>query len=114
MWGGSVKHSEYWKANNIKKLQTQQRYEASEYDYREAKIRIENWHPIHQDPSPNSINTICILGPSRSGKSSLEKLFMPTPGLIPLFESIKVDKFKKMTARKLTFNDLFYYSEAEL
>lgn len=30
------------KANNIKKLQTQQRYEASEYDYREAKIRIEN------------------------------------------------------------------------
>jgi len=102
------------KANNIKKLQTQQRYEASEYDYREAKIRIENWHPIHQDPSPNSINTICILGPSRSGKSTLEKLIMPTPGLIPLFESIKIDKFQKMTARKLTFNDLFYYSEAEL
>ena len=102
------------KANNIKKLQTQQRYEASEYDYREAKTRIENWHPIHQDPSPNSINTICILGPSISGKSTLEKLLMPTPGLIPLFESIKIDKFQKMTARKLTFNDLFYYSEAEL
>ena len=39
---------------------------------------------------------------------------MPTPGLIPLFESIKIDKFQKMTARKLTFNDLFYYSEAKL
>ena len=83
------------KANNIKKLQTQQRYEASEYDYREAKIRIENWHPIHQDPSPNSINTICILGPSRSGKSTLEKLLMPTPGLIHCSNPSRLINFKK-------------------
>ena len=102
------------KANNIKKRQKKQRYEASEYDYHKAKTRIENWNPIHQDRSPNCIKTICILGPSRSGKSTLEKLLMPTPGLFPLFESIMIDKFQKMTARKLTFNDLFYYSEAEL
>ena len=71
MWGRSS--AEYCKKLITLKSFRQQRYEASEYDYREAKIRIENWHPIHQDPSPNSINTICILGPSRSGKSTLEK-----------------------------------------
>lgn len=96
--------------------------------YKEEKIRerllkkINQWKPFTIGSEHKSIKKIFILGPSRSGKSTVERLLAGSENVFPFFEAIKSPKHlfggnARHTAErcvKLDINDLFYANGIEL
>ena len=67
----------------------------------------------------NPIKKLFLLGPSRSGKSTLEKLLAGSPNVCPMFENINLDvitdtSILKVGHRVLNIEDIFYRDEKSL
>jgi len=80
--------------------------------------KLKNWTP---NPEPNKLGVLkklFILGPSRSGKTSLETLLSKSRKVKPLGESIKLSRFSEDNGnapyQKIDFNEIFYHDELTL
>ena len=76
--------------------------------------------PERNDTNLGSLKKVFILGPSRSGKSSLEKLLLKNPKVYSLYEAVQTNPSSlnmetKFDVRKsISFNDLFFASQEHL
>ena len=81
--------------------------------------RISGWSVKPQSKQKSSIKKLFILGPSRSGKSTLETFLIGNPNVHPLFESFNFEAMHKSElsmeeTKKLSMRDLFYHDENSL
>jgi tetratricopeptide (TPR) repeat protein len=78
--------------------------------------KIKGWSPHSWKNKRSSIKKIFILGPSRSGKTSLEKLLCNSKLVHPFYEYIKNDEFlrTKSPNKELEISDIFYGDENKL
>ena len=78
--------------------------------------RIRRWSVNLQSEQKSSVKKLFILGPSRSGKSTLETFLIGSPNVYPMFENINLVAMRKSelsmedTANPSMF-DLFYNDE---
>ena len=91
--------------------------EQKEFDA--AFERISRWSVNPQSEQVSSSTKLFLLGPSRSGKSTLEKLLIGSPNVFPMFENINLkgtDKSERSIeeTRKPSMMDLFYHDENSL
>jgi len=81
--------------------------------------RIRRWSVKPQSEQNSSIKKLFILGPSRSGKSTLETFLIGSPNVYPMFESYNFEAILKSElsteeTKKLSMRDLFYHDENSL
>jgi len=81
--------------------------------------RIRRWLVKPQSEQNSSIKKLFILGPSRSGKSTLETFLIGSPNVYPMFESYNFEAILKSElsteeTKKLSMRDLFYHDENSL
>jgi tetratricopeptide (TPR) repeat protein len=87
--------------------------------YNAAVKRIGKWSVNLQPERKGSVKKIFFLGPSRSGKSILEKLLINSPNVCPMFENINLDALGDMEPlregyTKPNMADIFYNNENSL
>ena len=90
-----------------------------EEKYDSAGKRIRSWSLNPQSQGGNSIKQLFLLGPSRSGKSTLEKLLISSPNVCPMFESINLNainetEIQQGQTKQLNLADIFYKDEESL
>ena len=78
--------------------------------------RIQRWSPHLQRHSNSLVKQLFLLGPSRSGKSSLEKLMMGIPKVYPMSEGINFNLLNEMVNgnwkhQNLDMKQIFYHDE---
>jgi len=88
-------------------------------EYDAAIKRISRWSVNLQSEENALVKKLFLLGPSRSGKSTLEKLLIGSPNVCPLFENINLhatDESERPTeeTKKPSMFDLFYHDENSL
>ena len=83
---------------------------SQEYDMQIKQMQ--RWSPHPQVERASSVKKLFLLGPSRSGKSTLEKLLMGLPNVFPMFENINLNAIKEL--RKNSMVDIFYHDENNL
>ena len=81
--------------------------------------RIRRWSVNLQSEQKSSVKKLFILGPSRSGKSTLETFLIGSPNVYPMFESYNFEAILKSElsteeTKKLSMRDLFYHDENSL
>ena len=86
-----------------------------------CRRNFQNWIPARQKRNNSEIKKVFILGPSRCGKSSLERAIFSHKKVKPFFETNKLfrtgEKTPSLTAmardkfQSLTFEDVFYRDE---
>lgn len=79
--------------------------------------KIKQWEPGPLPKNDISLKKIFILGPSCSGKSTLEAILSKNPKIKPLFESHKIipnDNSKLKVGGKLNFESVFFENENKL
>ena len=78
--------------------------------------KIKGWSPHSWKNKRSSIKKIFILGPSRSGKTSLEKLLCNSKLVHPFYEYVKGDGLlrTKPPNKELQISDIFYGDENKL
>ena len=81
--------------------------------------RIKRWSPNFQTEDDFSAKKLFLLGPSRSGKSSLEQLLIGTPMVYPIFEHINLKAVgeKNNEGAKtsiLDMSEIFHHNEQVL
>ncbi|HAB36855.1 MAG TPA: hypothetical protein DCE52_02430, partial [Rhodobacteraceae bacterium] len=84
-------------------------------NYDLAKNRITKWQcrPFKQRES--SVKKLFIVGPSRSGKSTLEEVLATSRNVLPMFENIKFDNISGTPVDNEIFvNDFTHYNEEDL
>jgi tetratricopeptide (TPR) repeat protein len=74
--------------------------------------QIQGWSPHPQAERASSVKKLFLLGPSRSGKSTLENLLMGLPNVCPMFENINLHTIKEL--REISMVDIFYHDENNL
>ena len=87
--------------------------------YATVTNRIERWSPNLQCQDESSVKQLFLLGPSRSGKSSLEKLLIGIPNVCPMFENINLNSIDitdhgRKASKKLDMAEIFYHDEIVL
>jgi len=87
--------------------------------YATVTNRIERWSPNLQCQDESSVKQLFLLGPSRSGKSSLEKLLIGIPNVCPMFENINLNSIDitdhgRKASKKLDMAEIFYHDEIGL
>ena len=92
---------------------------SAQNQYDAAIKRISRWSVNLQSEEKNLVKKLFILGPSRSGKSTLEKLLIGSPNVCPMFENINLNvipeiKLSKEKTKKISMIDLFHYDENSL
>ena len=78
-------------ANNIKTKDIEQNLEFEQNFHRELLLGLKKWSPHKTQNSVETVKIIFILGPSKSGKSSLEKTLSRSKVVHPLYERLKPD-----------------------
>ena len=81
--------------------------------------RIKRWSPNSQKEDDFSAKKLFLLGPSRSGKSSLEQLLISTPMVYPIFEHINLNAVgeknnKGARTNILDMSEIFHHNEQVL
>ena len=81
--------------------------------------RIQRWSPNYQKEDDFSAKKLFLLGPSRSGKSSLEQLLISTPMVYPFFEHINLNAVgeknnKGARTNILDMSEIFHHNEQVL
>ena len=105
---------------NAEKLKKNKSSIGSEQKQSNAAIkRISRWSVKPQSEQKSSIKKLFILGPSRSGKSTLETFLIGSPNVHPMFESYNFEAIRKSElsmeeTKKLSMHDLFYHDENSL
>jgi tetratricopeptide (TPR) repeat protein len=106
-------------ANSLKFSEVREQFQNSSIRIHEHYVRISNWTP-HTAKSPNEqIKKIFILGPSRSGKSSLEHILTYNQKAMTNYEAINLNYLNKLFINKnynckSTFENIFFKKEGNL
>jgi len=92
---------------------------SAQNQYDAAIKRISRWSVNLQSEEKDLVKKLFILGPSRSGKSTLEKLLIGSPNVCPMFENINLNvipeiKISKEKPKKISMTDLFHHDENSL
>ena len=92
---------------------------SAQNQYDAAFKRISRWSVNLQSEEKDLVKKIFILGPSRSGKSTLENLLIGSPNVCPMFENINLNvipeiKLSKEKPKKISMIDLFHHDENSL
>ena len=93
--------------------------ESEQKQFDAAIKRIRRWSVNLQSEQKNSVKKLFLLGPSRSGKSTLETFLIGSLNVHPMFESINFEAMRKTElsmeeTKKLSMRDLFYHDENSL
>ena len=106
-------------ANYIKSNEIASVVENLSQKHYEIVSRIQRWSPDPIKKTEYSLKKLFLLGPSRSGKSSLEKLLMRIPEIYPMYENINLNTLYEPGVRSIGFKSLdmteiFYHDERSL
>jgi len=106
-------------ANYIKSYNNILTMKTAQIKYDAAIKRVSSWSVNLQPVEKAPVKKLFILGPSRSGKSTLENLLICSPNVFPMFENINLDvmgESERSTEepQKLGMVDLFYHDENHL
>jgi len=106
-------------ANHIRSQQVVSSIVESQKKYEISLERISTWSVDLVSEGRNTLKKLFILGPSRSGKSTLEKLLIGSPNVYPMLENINLNAIGEMKNspkkfKKLSVKDLFYHDENNL
>ena len=106
-------------ANSLKSEENILSVKSEQKQYDAAINRISRWSVNLQSKEKAPVKKLFLLGPSRSGKSTLEKLLTGSPNVCPMFENINLqatDESEPSTEefQKRSMVDLFYHDEKNL
>jgi hypothetical protein len=106
-------------ANNIKANEIASALEKLSQKYYKNVNRIQHWSPRPLKQTEPSLKKLFLLGPSRSGKSSLEKLLMRIPKIYPMYENISLNTLQESEVgsrevKSFDMAELFYHDENRL
>jgi tetratricopeptide (TPR) repeat protein len=106
-------------ANHIKSNEISSVVKNLTQNYYKIVNRIERWSPHIQKHTEYSLKKLFLLGPSRSGKSSLEKLLMRIPKIYPMYENISLNTLQESEVgsrevKSFDMAELFYHDEHRL
>ena len=106
-------------ANSLKSEENILSVKSEQKQFDAAIKRISRWSVHLQSEQISSSKKLFLLGPSRSGKSTLEKLLTGSPNVYPMFENINLKGTGKSECsmeetKKLSMFDLFYHDENSL
>lgn len=104
--------SKICRANKIRLAQISPHFKELEQKSISRIENIKKWIPRKKPLLESSITKIFLLGPSRSGKSTLESLLVKSPQVWPLYEAIKMERI--LMTDKLKFADIFFQDEKSL
>ena len=77
-------------ANSLKSEENILSVKSAQKQYDAAINRISRWSVNLQSEEKAPVKKLFLLGPSRSGKSTLEKLLIGSPNVCPMFENINL------------------------
>ncbi|MBL6840317.1 MAG: tetratricopeptide repeat protein, partial [Rhodobacteraceae bacterium] len=112
--------NKYREANKLKFSQVQNHFYKGRLFHQEFKNELSSWMPERNDTNLGSLKKVFILGPSRSGKSSLEKLLLRNPKVYSLYEAAQTITDSQNMGKRLDvervigFDDLFFASQEKL
>ena len=106
-------------ANSLKSEENFLSVKSEQKQFDTAIKRISRWSVHLQSEQISSSKKLFLLGPSRSGKSTLEKLLTGSPNVYPMFENINLKGTGKSECsmeetKKPSMFDLFYHDENSL
>ena len=106
-------------ANSLKSEENILSVKSEQKQFDAAIKRISRWSVNLQSKQKSSSKKLFLLGPSRSGKSTLEKLLTGSPNVYPMFENININAMGKSErsmeeTKKPSMFDLFYHDENSL
>ena len=106
-------------ANHIKSNEIAPVVENLRKNYDTIVNRIQHWSPHSLKQTEPSLKKLFLLGPSRSGKSSLEKLLMRIPKIYPMYENISLNTLQESEVgsrevKSFDMAELFYHDEHRL
>ena len=106
-------------ANHIKSNEIAPVVENLRQNYDTIVNRIQHWSPRSLKQTEPSLKKLFLLGPSRSGKSSLEKLLMRIPKIYPMYENISLNTLQESEVgsrevKSFDMAELFYHDEHRL
>ena len=106
-------------ANSLKSAENILSVKSEQKQFDAAIKRISRWSFNLQSEQKNSVKKLFLLGPSRSGKSTLETFLIGSLNVHPMFESINLEAMRESelsmedTTNPSMF-DLFYHDENSL
>ena len=111
--------SEFRKANRLKFETIQTDLALQSKRYTQSLIRIKEWVPNAPVIDNQGLAKLFIVGPSRSGKSSLEHILCKSSQVKPLFEAVNYSSLSHADINEtdlcgLLFDRIFSYGEEEL
>ena len=106
-------------ANSLKSEEIILSAKSAQKQFSAAINRISRWSVNLQSEEKAPVKKLFLLGPSRSGKSTLEKLLTGSPNVYPMFENINLKATGKSErsmeeTKKPSMFDLFYHDENSL
>ena len=106
-------------ANFLKSKESILSVKSARKQYDAAITRISRWSVNLQSEKKAPVKKLFLLGPSRSGKSTLEKLLIGSPNVYPMLENINLNALDEMKNsakefKKPSVKDLFYHDEEYL
>jgi hypothetical protein len=111
--------SEFRKANKLKFETVQSDLALQSERYTQSLIRIKEWVPSAPVSRNQGLAKLFIVGPSRSGKSSLEHILCKSSQVKPLFEAVNYSSIShadidETDLSDLLFDRIFCFREEEL
>ena len=106
-------------ANNIRSQEDKISLKSAQKQNDADIKRIRRWSVNLQPAEETLIKKLFLLGPSRSGKSTLEKILVGSPNVYPMFENINLQTTDENDSlieepKKPSMTDLFHYEESGL
>jgi hypothetical protein len=106
---------EFCKANKFRWKEVEEQFEKRDRAYTDNLNRIRQWTPNLPELVEGRLTKLFLLGPSRSGKSSLEHLLSKSSQVKPLYEGISYSGLSKGSVnRKDCCEKLVFQGEDEL
>ena len=112
--------NKYREANKLKFSQIQNHFHKTRLLNQKRENELFKWIPEQSDTNSGSLKKVFILGASRSGKSSLEKLLLKNPKVYSLYEAVQTNTSSPNmetnfdVGKGISFNDLFFASQEHL
>ena len=110
--------SEFCKANKLKWEEVREQFATHDRTYTEHLNRIRQWTPNVPELAENRLTKLFLMGPSRSGKSSLEHVLSRSSQVKPLYEGVSNSRLSEAFVNgkdpcETLFEKLFFQSEDE-
>ena len=86
-----IAFSKYCEANKLQFSLKQNHFHKTRLLNQNRKNELFKWIPEQNDTNSGSLKKVFILGASRSGKSSLEKLLLKNPKVYSLYEAVQTN-----------------------